>query len=67
MPPDDSLRLVIPLIALAVLLLCLAIVAMWASLRSLRHKVEDHAKRLLALEEERRRELYPPHDRGSIL
>lgn len=67
MPPDESLRLAIPLVALGISLILLLLVAQWASIRRLRQTVSEHAKRIGALEDARRSELYPPHDRASLL
>jgi hypothetical protein len=65
-PPDDTLRLAVPLAALVASLIVLAIVAQWAAIRALRQKVGQHADRIRALEEAKRAELYPPHDRTSL-
>jgi hypothetical protein len=62
---DESFRLAVPLVALILSLVVLAIVAQWASIRALRERVSQHAERIKALEEAKRAELYPPHDRAS--
>jgi hypothetical protein len=66
MPPDDTLRLAVPLAALVVSLIALLFVAQWAAIRALRRRWDAHDLRIRALEDTRRAELYPPHDRTSL-